>query len=597
MSVVPLASLLGRPSLGLRVEEIPEPALPEPPPAEERVDADLSGAHLLEAGALAELQKLAEQSGYLAVSIPAVCAEDRGKLALVLEEAIESALERRGACPPGIGATSDLDGSLGDQLYRARLIERSGICVTVGSLAAIATLGGSLDAEDSAVMRWWIAAANSRPVCLGLLADNRTLGVYGPPVALETLISPVAVPVRDTVPAPPSDEPALIGDLANAVVDRLVDAESEPHPTLPENEPVHAEPAPAEAVDDDTMDAERQGDATHDDSTHEEMDRAEPEPAMPPIVEATTAMKAARDDTSEERPEPTPVSGEVLRAPLEPTAGDDWPRWVSELRTAQGPKPLAAIERMFVKSYVPLADALARGLAPSEEVFPVLDGWATSFSTSYESAFDALRLRGKRPTMVLDVPDVAHRIGRLHGARAVQLLLVDGLRFDLGLRVESHLRDELRHEVALTERLVLWSGLPTDTGPQLELLGRGPAGLADFSGPPESEVPVARGRMARTARRIKAGHRELLKLDLVEATLAEPGPAEAARLDALALELKTCIASVMETLPPRTLLFVFGDHGFVLSPQGGGTSAMKQGGSRPEEVLVPGFAWLVGGVQ
>jgi hypothetical protein len=238
-----------------------------------------------------------------------------------------------------------------------------------------------------------------------------------------------------------------------------------------------------------------------------------------------------------------------------------------------------------------------RGLAPASEALPVLDAWATSFAASYEAAFAALRLRGKRPTMVLDVPDVAHRIGRLHGARAVQLLLVDGLRFDLGLRVEAELRERLRNEVALTERLILWGGLPSDTRTQLELIARGPAGLADFTGPPESDIPVARGRMARTPRRIKAGHRELLKLDLVESSLSEPGAREAERLDELAREVATSVAALVETLPGRTLLFVFGDHGFVLAPQGNGTSALRHGGARPEEVLGPGFAWLVGGVQ
>jgi hypothetical protein len=103
--------------------------------------------------------------------------------------------------------------------------------------------------------------------------------------------------------------------------------------------------------------------------------------------------------------------------------------------------------------------------------------------------------------------------------------------------------------------------------------------------------------MARTPRRIKAGHRELLKLDLVEARLSEPGEREAARLDTLGAELTDVVAELCEKLPPRTLLFVFGDHGFCLEPQADGTGALRQGGARPEEVLVPAFAWLVGGVQ
>jgi hypothetical protein len=35
----------------------------------------------------------------------------------------------------------------------------------------------------------------------------------------------------------------------------------------------------------------------------------------------------------------------------------------------------------------------------------------------------------------------------------------------------------------------------------------------------------------------------------------------------------------------------------VLDPQGSGTGAARQGGARPEEVLVPAYFWLVGGVQ
>ena len=131
---------------------------------------------------------------------------------------------------------------------------------------------------------------------------------------------------------------------------------------------------------------------------------------------------------------------------------------------------------MFAKSYVPLRDAYLRGIAPPE-VGGVLEAWATSFAKSYTETFSALRVRTKRPTMVLDVPDVALRIGRLHGARSVQLLLVDGLRFDLGLRFEALLRERLGHEAALTERLLLWSALPTDTATQLDLLGRGPDAL------------------------------------------------------------------------------------------------------------------------
>jgi hypothetical protein len=48
------------------------------------------------------------------------------------------------------------------------------------------------------------------------------------------------------------------------------------------------------------------------------------------------------------------------------------------------------------------------------------------------------------------------------------------------------------------------------------------------------------------------------------------------------------------------LCFVFGDHGFRLEPSsadGLETGPATYGGASPEEVLVPGFAMLVGGVH
>jgi hypothetical protein len=310
---------------------------------------------------------------------------------------------------------------------------------------------------------------------------------------------------------------------------------------------------------------------------------------------APVASDSERSLFAEEAPETSQIRPAPL-GPLHERAAESWPTWLRDLEGARGPKPLASVERMFVKSYVPLRDAYLRGIAPPE-VGSVLEGWATSFAKSYTETWTALRVRTKRPTMVLDVPDVALRIGRLHGARSVQLLLVDGLRFDLGLRVEALLRARLGHEAALTERLLLWSALPSDTATQLDLLGRGPDALRGLERAGDSDVTVARGRMARVPRRVKAGHRELLKLDLVEAELSEPGGSESERLDALAGPLTDAVAELCEKLPTRTLLVVFGDHGFVFDPLSDGTTVARQGGSRPEEVLVPAFAWLVGGVQ
>jgi hypothetical protein len=621
MSVVPLSGLLG-PFAG---EQFPcaEPATLRD---HARVARFYDGSE-----ELSELEALAEQRGLLCVRVVAPRAADRGKLALVVEEAIETALERRGACPPGIGAASDLDTSLGDQLYRARLVELRGLFVALGPLEGIAALTGALDVEDSAVLRFWLEAPRSRPVELALDRQNCAVAVYGPPVLLENLLAGESEPMREAVPdvapaiaasaramelseTPPpvgeiGGEPALAGDLAQALVNELVKLETPSvEAALVEAlvaEPVSSEPpavAPAEPLETPEPVAEASAE-----SAALETPAAEPsaESAAEPVPEsaaletpaAEPAPLAAHD--AETLPEPIAAAEEVsaeLPQPIDPGARDSWPRWLEELGRARGPKPLAAVERMFVQSYVPLRDAYLRGIAPAE-VGAALEGWAASFAKSYTDAFEALRVRGKRPSMVLDVPDAALRIGRLHGARSVQLLLVDGMRFDLGLRAERILRARLGGEVALTERLLVWSALPSDTNTQLALLGRGTEGLRELGQPAPHEIPVARGRMAKTARRIKVGHRELLKLDLVEARLSELGPPEAARLDELAVELADAIAELCEKLPTRTLLVAFGDHGFVLDPHGRGTGPARHGGARPEEVLVPAFAWLVGGVQ
>jgi hypothetical protein len=90
-----------------------------------------------------------------------------------------------------------------------------------------------------------------------------------------------------------------------------------------------------------------------------------------------------------------------------------------------------------------------------------------------------------------------------------------------------------------------------------------------------------------------------MKLDVVEARLRTAGPAYDDRLDLCAEEVTQIVARYAEGLAARTLLFVFGDHGFrmPLTLDGRSTGPATQGGPSPEEVLVPGYAWLVGGVH
>ncbi|HYQ45379.1 MAG TPA: hypothetical protein VER11_25510 [Polyangiaceae bacterium] len=570
---------------------------------------------------LRELLRAAADDDYLCVVLSPPGPGQRGELALVISEAIDGALEQRGACPPGIGAASDLGASLSDQLYRARLVELRGLALALPTLEGIANLAGALDAEDSAVLRWWMAATRERPVRVYIDAKNRYAGVYDrptplqelldqrprrtqpPPPALAPEVSASAEAMELSSPPPvvalheqleqlhesvveesigeqaplPAEAPEIVGDLGADFVAALADSSQEP----PEVEAAHEQ-----------TDASQVTDASN--APVVELELVLPAPVAAP---APAAVEETVEATPTASAEPPLASVEFAHGPLFPEADANWRTWMHDLEAARGPKPLAVVERMFVTSYVPLCDALARGIA-APEAKKTIDTWSASFEQSYKEAFDALRVRGKRPTMVLDVPELALRMGRLHGARSVQLVLVDGLRFDLGLRVEQRLRSLLGQSAALTERLLLWSALPATTAVQLELIGRGAEALRDFTGQVESEVPVARGRMASTLRRIKAGHRELLKLDIVESRVSEPAfGTEFDRLDDLADDTASALGAYMTRLPSRTLVMIFGDHGFVLDPLGGGTTRARHGGASPEEVLVPAYAWLVGGVH
>lgn len=703
---------------------------------------------VVEASALRALGTAAAMEGYLWIPLEPPRPVHRGKLALHIEESIESALQQRGAPFPGIGASTDLDASLGDQLYRARLVEMRGVALGVPDLGGIANLRGVLEAEDSAVLRWWLAAALDRPVRVVLSAENRAYRVYPSPVAFGALLDGLKGSFSDAPsPRAPSAETAQsvvameLSELPPAVAEVGEDADLAADVELPElDRALGLEPAPdrldlcpgeisggsdasdplaAEAFASDSAQAlaealtasaeESPGGAarvepvaelhtpTTTQPTTTDSDAAAADvsatpslvPAGPPapaaeslgapveastsaddspaqraaaapqqpIVKTTISMEAARraaarrapfvmaaeDDPklsktappppaeaaaalerSEESEAPAPaaaplvdqdVAGTSRGEPREPSiastpAAEDpfdafarqhWKSWIRELESARGPKPLALIERMFVSAYTRLDAAVQRGIG-DESARAALDIWRSSFSKSYTEAFDALRLRGKRPTMVLDVPELAQRVGRLHGARRVQLLLVDGMRFDLGMMVQDHLKQ--RAEASLTERMLLWSALPSTTTNQLELLGKGPDGLKEMALEEEEEAPavVARGRAAHGLRRIRTGRRELFKLDIVESRLREAregasGQRLRASLPGIAEDVASAVAEHFAKQAPRTLVVLFGDHGFRLHDDAPAAEEVTQGGASPEEVLVPAFAWLTGAVH
>ncbi len=508
-----------------------------------------------------ELVARSEQDGYLVVCPPSPGPMVRGRLAQWFEESFEKALELRGACAAGVSASTDIDASLSDQLYRTRLLGKRGVALVVPCLSGITSRSGALDAEDSAALRWWLHSASDRPVRIYLERRNHGLGIYEAPTSLAEVLA------RMPPISPPQSQP-----------EQGAGASSSPASVMRDEDPpaVAQVEAPAHQRDDNGESSEPPVDCTLQSSVSEA-----PTPTPP--------RSSVEGPLSPEQP----ATPSLPLGPLEPDAANAWPQWMQRLASAKGPQPLGTVEQLFVSAYVPLADALARDIA-GPQASEVLRSWSTGFAKSYVDAFDALRLRGKRPMMVLDIPDIAQRMARLHGARHVQLILVDALRFDVGTRMQAALSERLGPNAALIERMLCWSSLPTTTAQQLMLLGRGPDGLRDMGPVEDNPVVVAKGRAAATLRRVRTGSREVLKLDWLQSHLAEPGPSTAQRLDELALSLSLHLATALAKMPARTLALVFGDHGFCLDETPEGTRAARQGGASPEEVLVPAYAWLLG---
>src|SRR5690606_27719966 len=134
-----------------------------------------------------------------------------------------------------------------------------------------------------------------------------------------------------------------------------------------------------------------------------------------------------------------------------------------------------------------------------------------SFDRTYTDAFATFGVTGRRPRLVMDAYDLAAKQARLHNARSTHVLVVDSMRYDIGMRVRDLLCERAVGVASLTSETMLWSALPSTTFRQLETLARG----MDALRAPMTEEPneSLRGRIAENVRRLRVGSRELFKLD------------------------------------------------------------------------------------
>jgi hypothetical protein len=247
--------------------------------------------------------------------------------------------------------------------------------------------------------------------------------------------------------------------------------------------------------------------------------------------------------------------------------------------------PLSAFERAFVDGYVPLRAALlgnrlgSAGMGKAD-ARALCAQFSSHFARAYAEALPTFGVTGRHPRMIFELFDVAQRCARVHGARSTHVVLVDALRWDLAKRVRERLARELARQAVCVEEHVLWSVLPT-----------------------KRETAIIRGRSLDVLRRVRLGHRDLVKLDLLEGRLRDAGAGENTRLDALADEVAPILSRYVVSSKPRAMVVIAGDHGFSfgdpedLREESAPTPPARQGGGSPDEVFVPFQAWLVGGVH
>ena len=484
----------------------------------------------------AQVQRTAELlgAGAIVVVMAPPASPVRGRLAEHLDDVLERELGARGAPSPYLTAWSampdDAEARLADQLFRARTVGATTLAIAMGSLAGIAK--PALTPEDSATLLALARAARSGPLVVMLDDGDLRIGAYEGPVALGVLF-------------------------AEAEADEEADADAED----------------ADAEDEDL---------------DEEVSAAEPAELVETAVDAPVAPVAA---PSEDAARKRATAGVQVSGP-----SDFWRSWAIALGAARGPQPLAAFQSLFVESYMPLANAIACGV-DDPRALRAHDEFREGFARSYTDAFATFGATGRRPRLVMDAFDVASKQARLHNARTTQVLVVDALRYDLGLLVRDQIATRAAGVASLTSEALLWSALPTTTFRQLETLARGMDALRAPS--PDEASDSLRGRSAETVRRMRVGSRELHKLDVVPAmlgALADPMGTSPARIVEALAEIAEHVTDALirhiETLPPRTLLLVLGDHGFSVDRK----ARITHGGATPEEVLVPCLAYLVGDV-
>jgi hypothetical protein len=518
--------------------------------------------------------------------------EHRGRLERFVVDGIEAELARLGAAPPGWRYDEGIEAIASDQLYRARLLGHSGLALRFETLGVLADAEGQLGAEDSRTLRRLVALAEREPLQLYLSRRCAELQIVGDPEPLAAWLPPRIEPGR--VAAIEYDDPGSGGGEREALASERTEGALVP-PRIEAFVGIETPIPPS--VDFDELERRTSGAGAEQrafgaEAVEAESDGLDPDrETLPSPAVAAIAPSSSGSVLNDASGVDAAASGEALTPEpprtaeperIEPERIQRCVIWANQLQGMSGPKVHGSIEKAFITTYLPLCREVAAGVAPGEAAAAARK-WAEGFAQGYASAFRQLNARPRRPLMVKDVVDVGLRWLGQHYARQCQLLLVSGLRFDLGQRLNEELEHRLGPGAVCADQCVLWSALPSNADAQ-QLGEPGVIRRSRTEAKPAS-VPVIEP--------LRVGNRSLFKLDHVSGDLTRSGEPESSRLERLARELADVIVPWMRQQPPETLMVVFGDHGFHWQAHPAGTSAAQCGGALPEQVLVPASAWLV----
>ncbi len=181
---------------------------------------------------------------------------------------------------------------------------------------------------------------------------------------------------------------------------------------------------------------------------------------------------------------------------------------------------------------------------------------------------------GSRPAMIQDVPGMLSSKRGVPVYAKVRYILMDGVRWDLWEHIKASFFEPRSNHFRIAREGLLWSGRPTTTGSQMQRL---------------KEAFCLAGRESEGA--------EVWKMTGIDEKIhAEKGPLTHLFANILSyLEIEWLHRLV--DFPPRTLLFLFSDHGFVENPAFEAADKLAlpryiHGGDTPFEVIVP-WAWVL----